>query len=294
MDPQRRLNADIDGSIAEFKSMLREFKLNPKNIIFKGKGLEFEGYRNFSFDDDAENIDWKASSRAQKLLVKKFREERNLGIMFLVDVGSNMVFGSTEKIKCEFATEVIAAFADLLINSDDRIGFFLFSDTITHLNNPKIGNRQFHFFMEILSNGLNYGGKTNLDQALDFATNYLDASIFSVIIVSDFLNITKETETKLGFLANRFETMAIQIRDPLDITLPETEGEIVLEDPSTSRQVIINPKVTKNAYEKYVSEQEKIIKNVFEKSGVPYLNLITNKSFAPPLAIFLDQQMGNF
>ena len=294
MDSQRILNVDVDGSIAKFKSMLSEFDLKPKNIIFKGKGLEFEGYRNFSPDDDADNIDWKASSRSQKLLVKKFKEERNLGIMFLVDVGSNMVFGSTEKIKCEFATETIAAFADLLISSDDRVGFFLFSDNITYLNNPKIGNRQFHFFMDVLSNGLNYGGKTNLDQAIDFATNYLDSSIFAVIIVSDFLNITEATKEKLGFLANRFKTMAIQVRDPLDITLPETEGEIVLEDPSTSRQVIINPRITKNAYEKYVFEQEKIMKSVFEKSGVAYLSLITNKSFAPPLAIFLEQQMGKF
>ena len=129
---------------------------------------------------------------------------------------------------------------------------------------------------------------------MDFATNYLDDSVFSVIIVSDFLNVTKETEKKLGFLAHKFETIVIQVRDPLDITLPEIEGEIVLENPSTSGQVIINPRITKNAYEKYASEQEKIIKQIFEKSGVAYLDLITNKSFAPPLAVFLEGKMGNF
>ncbi len=294
MDSKRRLNVDIDGSVSEFKTMLREFKLKRKKVIFRGKGLEFDGYRNFSPDDDAGEIDWKSSLRAQKLLVKQYKEERDLKIMFLIDVGSNMVFGSTEKIKCEFATELIAAFTDLLINSEDRIGFFLFSDTINPFINCKGGSKHFQFFMEILSNGLNYGGKTNLDQALDFAMNHLDNSIFSVVIISDFLSMTNETFTKLNFLSHKFETIAIQIRDPLDVTLPEIEGEIVLENPSTSEQVIINPKVTKNAYEKYVSEQEKIIKQIFKKSGVDYLNLITDKSFAPPLAMFLKERMEKF
>lgn len=291
MDSDRKLNADIDGSIREFKYMLREFRLKRKKVIFRGKGLEFDGYRNFAFDDDAGGIDWKASLRAQKLLIKQYKEERDLNIMFLVDVGSNMVFGSTEKIKCEFATELIAAFADLLVNSEDKIGFFLFSDKITNFFRCKGGDKHFHLFMDILSNGLNYGGKTNLDQALDFAMANFDSSIFSVVIVSDFLSITGETGKKLNFLAQKFEIVAVQIRDPLDITLPEIGGEVVLENPSTFGQVIINPKIAKNAYEKYVSEKENIVKQIFDKSGVAHLNLITNKPFAPPLAMFLRERM---
>ncbi len=294
MDSDRRLNVDIDGSVREFKYMLREFRLKRKKVVFRGKGLEFDGYRDFAPDDDAENIDWKASLRAQKTLIKQYKEERDLNIMFLIDVGSNMVFGSTEKIKCEFATELIAAFADLLVRSEDRIGFFLFSDAITHFVNCKAGNKQFQFFMEVLTNGLNYGGKTNLNQALDFAMDHLDNSIFSLVIISDFLNITEETFKKLNFLAQKFKIIAIQIRDPLDITLPEIGGEIVLENPSTFGQVVINPKIVKNAYEKNVFEQEKIIKQVFDKSGVDYLSLITDKSFAPFLAMFLKERMEKF
>ncbi len=294
MDSKRRLNVDIDTSINDFRSMLKEFRLKRKRVIFRGRGLEFDGYRDFTFDDDAKNIDWKSSLRAQKLLVKQYEEERDLKVMFLVDVGSNMVFGSTKKIKCEFATELIAALADLILNSRDRVGFFLFSNTVTNFVNCKRGKKHFQLFIDILSNGLNYGGKTNLDQALDFAINYFDNSIFSVIIVSDFLNITNETEKKLNLLAYRFETIAIQIRDPLDVTLPEINGEVMLENLSTSEQVIINPKIIKNAYEKYVAEQEKIFKQVFEKSGVDYLSLITDKSFAPSLAMFLKQRMRGF
>ncbi len=295
MDSRRRLNIDVDRNINEFRSILRDFKLKRKKAIFRGKGLEFDGYRDFTFDDNAEDIDWKSSLRAQKLLVRQYKEERDLKIMFMIDVGSNMVFGSTKKIKCEFAAELAIALADLIFTSEDRVGFFLFSDKIHHFTDCKRGSKHFQFFVDTLSDGSNYGGETNLNQALDFAIDYLDNSIFSVIIISDFLNLNEETEKKLTLLSYRFETFALQVRDPLDMTLPEINGEIVLQNLSSdSEQVIINPSLVKRAYEGKVAEQEKIFKQVFDRSGIDYLSLTTDKSFAPPLATFLKERMRRF
>lgn len=290
---ERRLNVDIAGSITELRAMLNEFRL--KKIVYKkffrGKGLEFESYRNFSPDDDASMIDWKASSRAQKLLVKEYREERDLNIMFMIDVGDNMVFGSAEKIKCEFITELVAAFSMVMLHDNDRIGFLLFSDDIIDYVGCKSGEKQFQLFIDILSNASTYGGTTNIDQALDFATDYFDNSINSVILVSDFLRMTKETEKKLSVLSSRFETIAVRVRDPLDITLPNIEGEIVLENPKTRGQVIINPNVARKTYEKHASEQAKIVESIFKKYELDFLDLITDKSFAAPLTIFLKERL---
>ena len=107
--------------------------------MFRGKGLEFDGYRDFSPDDDAQDIDWKASSRSGRTIVKRYKEERDLKIMFLVDVGDNMVFGSTPKLKCEYATELTAAFSHILVNTNDKIGFILFGDEIKEYSNFKSG-----------------------------------------------------------------------------------------------------------------------------------------------------------
>ena len=83
---QSRLDVDIPSSITEFKSIMKEFRLKKDfyKILFRGKGLEFESFRDFSPDDDASDIDWKTSSRARKLVVKQYREERDLKIFFLV------------------------------------------------------------------------------------------------------------------------------------------------------------------------------------------------------------------
>ena len=290
---QGRLNINIAKSISELESMLKEFRLKKPiyKMFFRGKGLEFDGYRNFSPDEDAGNIDWKASSRAQKLLVKQYVEERDLRIMFIIDVGDNMVFGSTEKIKCEFITELAAAFSNVIIHSNDRIGFVLFSKGIVNFSDCRAGERQFNFFIETLSNGSNYGGISNIDQVLDFALNSFDKSISSVILISDFLKISENTKKKLFLLSNRFETIVIRVRDPLDVTLPEIGKEIVLENPATHEQILINPNIAKKAYEIYALEQGKKVEEIFKKSGVDYLDLLTDKSFTVPLAIFLKKRL---
>ena len=288
-----KLNVDIAKGIAELESMLKEFRLKTPlyKLFFRGKGLEFDGYRDFSPDDDAERIDWKVSSRAQKLLVKQYIEERDLRIMFLIDVGENMVFGSTERIKCEFVTEMVAAFSKVMLNENDRIGFIFFSDTIVHFIDCKSGEKQFNIFIEMLSDGENYGGVTDIDLALDFAVDYLDDSISSVILISDFLNISSQTQKKLDLLSHRFETIAIRARDPLDITLPDIEGEVILENPRTNEQVVVNPSVAKASYERHAYLQGKMVEEIFQKSELDHLDLMTDKSFAEPLVIFLKERL---
>ena len=77
--------------------------------IFKGKGLEFLDFRAYTEQDDSKRIDWKPSVKANKLLIKEFKEERDLDVYFLVDCSSSMVFGSTKKLKNEYAAEIVAA-----------------------------------------------------------------------------------------------------------------------------------------------------------------------------------------
>src|SRR3989344_6963469 len=70
---------------------------------FKGRGLEFTGYRKYDPSDDASLIDWKASLRSKDLVVREMVDERNLEILFAFDVSSSMSFASGEKLKNEYA-----------------------------------------------------------------------------------------------------------------------------------------------------------------------------------------------
>ena len=73
--------------------------------------------------------------------------------------------------------------------------------------------------------------------------------------------------------------------------MPDVNGEVVLEDARTHSQVIINPEVAKKAYEKYAYMQGEMVREIIEKSETDHLDLITDKSFAEPLAVFLKERI---
>ena len=292
-DNDRKLNVDIAGAIAKLDAMLKEFNLKQDifKIMFRGKGLEFDGYRDFSPDDDAQDIDWKASSRGGRTIVKRYKEERDLKIMFLVDVGDNMVFGSTPKLKCEYSTELTAAFSHILVNTNDKIGFILFGDEIKEYSNFKSGFKHFNRFTDLMKDGTTYGGTSNINMAIDYTMDYLDSSVMAVIVVSDFLSANEETSKRMNLLSNRFETIAIRIRDPLDLSLPDVDEEILIEDIRTKEQVLINPRVAKATYEKYTFQQGLLVENIFKRCDLDYLDLTTDKDFVVELAIFLKERL---
>ncbi|PIN88997.1 hypothetical protein COU60_04960 [Candidatus Pacearchaeota archaeon CG10_big_fil_rev_8_21_14_0_10_34_76] len=290
---ERKLNLDIPKAIVEFESVLKQFQLREKiyKIVFRGRGLEFDGYRDYSSDEDASGIDWKASVRSNRLLVKKYIEERDLKIIFAIDVSENMVFGSTEKVKCEFAAEVCAALSHLIMTSNDKIGFIFFNNEVLEFVPPKSGLNQFSLFTNSLSSPFMYGGASNIKNVLDFILESMDQSISAVIMVSDFSHFNDSMLKSLTLLGNRTEVISLVIKDPLDKTLPLINKEFVLEDPFTSHQVLINPSIAKNAYEKNALKKEKEMGEIFRKSNIDFLELNTDKPFNIILAEFLIERI---
>ena len=143
----------------------------------------------------------------------------------------------------------------------------------------------------MLSRPETYGGTTNLDTALDFSMQYLNKSINSVILISDFLRVSSSTEKKLSLLSNQFESIFMRVRDVLDFTLPDVDGEIVLQDPLTHEQIIVNPKIARASYETHAWEQAKLVEDMFKKTEADYLDLVTDRGFAVPLALFLKERL---
>jgi len=292
MDEKKRLNVKVPEAISNFESAARKFELKEKiyKVILRGKGLEFETYRDYTPDDDAVFIDWKASKRSNKLLVKQYIEERDLDIIFVVDVSENMVLGSGDKLKCEYATELIAALSHLMITSNDRVGFVLYNDKIEFIP-PKGGLPHFHRFVDKLSDPKTYGGVSKIENALKFILESLDKNVKMVIFVSDFSNVNESISESLFLVSHRFESMAIMVKDLLDKELPDVNNEIVIEDPISKEQLIINPKKIGELYRKKVQEKENMINDIFEKSNIDIIELITRNSFVFPLAVFLKERV---
>jgi len=292
---KRKLNVDIVPSIKKLqvvtKGLVRAKGFGSYKSVFRGKGLEFLEYRPYDRNDDASMIDWKASMRSNQLLIRQYEEERDVNVFFLVDCSSTMVFGSTEKLKNEYAVELIGSLAFSIIDAGDSVGLVMFNDKIVKDVYPGKGRGHFHALIRALTNPDNYGGGYNFNTAADFILNYLKQTTI-IIIISDFVGLSENALDHLRFVTSKFDTIGIMVRDPRDRELPEGVGQVVIEDPYSKQSLLIEPGLIKEVYEEEIEKQEKWVKDLFLRNRSDFLLLTTDKSFVKPvLNLFRERTM---
>ena len=105
--------------------------------VFKGRGMEFDEVREYDAGDDMRDIDWNVTARMGHPYTKKFVEERELTVMFLVDASSSGQFGTHGKTKSELIAEICALLAFSAVKNHDRVGLIIFTDKVEHFIPPK-------------------------------------------------------------------------------------------------------------------------------------------------------------
>jgi uncharacterized protein (DUF58 family) len=258
--------------------------------VFKGSGLEFHGYRNYNpAEDDAKNIDWKASMRSRYLVIKELVEERNNNIVFMIDASSSMSFGSTDKLKNEYVIEMFASMAYSLLSGGDSVGVALFTDHLIKMVPPNIGNKQFYTLLKTVTNPALYEGDFDLEKALhDFSAMMNRPSI--VIIISDFIGLKGGWYDKLRLVAAKHEVIVFIVKDPRDVMLPEEVGQVFIQDPYTHAVLMIDTKLVKNDYEKLVHEQDQTLIRMLKDLQIEYEFITTNQPFTKTIFSFFKQR----
>ena len=106
---------------------------------FKGQGVEFDEVRPYAVGDDVRSIDWNVTARTGVPYIKRYSEERELTVLFLVDVSGSQSYGSRGRTKADLSAEVSALLALTAIRNQDKVGLVLFSDRIVKYIPPRRG-----------------------------------------------------------------------------------------------------------------------------------------------------------
>ncbi len=96
--------------------------------LFKGNWIDFAEIREYVFWDSIKRIDWKTTAKNGKMFVKNYEQERDLKIMFFLDISESMYFGSEQKIKIELLEEIFYLFALSGIKSGNNIWTIIFNE----------------------------------------------------------------------------------------------------------------------------------------------------------------------
>lgn len=204
--------------------------------VFKGHGMEFNEVREYEHGDEIRTINWQITARAGKPFVKRFVEERELTLFFLVDLSGSGAFGSGAKSKNEVAADLCALLAFSAIKNSDKVGLIIFTDCIEHVVPPGRGKQHVLRIIRELLAFESPGAGTDIRLALDYF-GHLHAKRSIAFLVSDYQD--EGYEDAMSLISKRHDLIAVSIDDPSENSLPRI-GLLSLCDSETGETVVVD------------------------------------------------------
>ena len=245
---------------------------------FKGQGVEFDEVRPYIIGDDVRTIDWNVTARTGLPYIKRFSEERELTILFLVDVSGSQGYGSRTRSKMELAAEVTALLALTAIRNQDKIGLVLFSDRIVQYIPPRKGRDSvMRLVREVLAAEDEAAGGTDIEGALKFL-NGVQKRRAVVFLVSDFLQPAAAYEKLLRATAQHHDMICVPVSDPAERELPDV-GLVELEDPETGELALVDTSSARvrREFAQAAAAEGEALRRFFLKTGIDTLEIATDR-----------------
>ncbi|MBM3307363.1 MAG: DUF58 domain-containing protein [Candidatus Eisenbacteria bacterium] len=252
--------------------------------VFKGRGMEFTEVREYLHGDDIRSIDWNVTARMGHPYVKKFDEERQLTIVFLVDASASERFGTVGRTKTELAAELCAVLALSAARSNDRVGLIEFTDRIEKVVPPDRGRRHALRVIRELLYLRPEGRGTDIPLALDYLSNVVRRHAI-VFLVSDFL--AEGYERALAVANRRYDLIAVQVEDPREREFPSV-GLVELADAESGRRVVVDTASAafRERYAEGARRRREERDRTLRRLGVDTIALTTGADYIEPLARF--------
>lgn len=249
------------------------------NSIYKGKSMNFEDLREYIIGDNVKDIDWKASARSNKILIKQFIAEKKHNILFILDSGKKMLADTRDlDSKKEVALMAVGTISYLV----DKHG-----DSISAIYKGKENIKLFPFKTGLynIERILNsYEREIDTENDIEGLINYVlkfikrRMIIFVITDIDGLNNISEETLRKLSLL---HDVMFINVSDALmtgynafDVDKDCYIPDYILEDPKL-KDIELDVKTriyeeTKEKFKKYkiitttINKQKDIVNDVFK------------------------------
>jgi uncharacterized protein (DUF58 family) len=187
--------------------------------VFRGRGMEFDEVREYQPGDDIRSIDWNVTARAGAPFVKRYREERELTVLFAVDVSASGAFGSGREPRRVAIAKCAAMLMFSALKNHDKVGLLTFAEAPRDFFPARKGRGAvLRLVREILSLEAS-SGTTNLAAALD-TLNKVQKRRSVVFLFSDFLPddapsaaAAAPLERVLASTASRHDLIAVRVLD---------------------------------------------------------------------------------
>lgn len=256
--------------------------------VFKGRGMQFEDVREYMPGDDIRAIDWNVTARTGKPYIKRFVEEREMTVIFAVDLSASGRFGTLDKTKNQLAAEFCAVLAFAAAKNNDKVGLLIFTDQIELFIPPKKGSSHILRLIRELLYFQTPKKQTNIPLALDYLAMVVRKRAV-VFVVSDF--IQEDFKKPLSLLNKRHDCVAVSVSDPAELALPKA-GIIEFTDAETGEIITIDTSNSgfRSQYEGASAERFGQLKKLLRSINVDCVSISTGKPYINDLIQFFHQR----
>jgi uncharacterized protein (DUF58 family) len=270
------------------RHLVRDIVAGEYSSAFRGRGVEFSEVREYQPGDDVRTIDWNVTARLGSAYVKRYLEERELSVVFVVDASASQQFGTQLRTKHSLAVEVCAVLALAAARNNDRVGAVWATDRVERFVPPGRGRRH---ALRVINDLLAFepaGTGTDLSAALRFLEPVLRRRAV-IFLVSDFL--TSGYQAALARLASRHDVIALQLYDPRERELPDL-GLVTFHDRESGawRVVDTTDRATRDRFNRSAADFDRSFQEDIRFSGGDFVRLETGRPYAESLITFFRRR----
>ncbi|MFG6202778.1 DUF58 domain-containing protein [Pseudomonas retamae] len=264
----------------------------------RGRGLNFDELRRYQPGDDLRHLDWRASLRTGKPVVRTFTEERDRPALIVVDQRMSMFFGSQRSFKSALAAELAALAAWMVFNAGDRVGGLVFNDQRIDSIAPLRSRKRVEALLSRVAEhnqALNASNPDAEDEAqLDTALQRclaLAGHDHLICIVSDFAGAGARTLQLLRQLATHNDVIALQVYDPLALKLP-SNGRLLVTQGELQVELAVDRRNVRQPLGDFLSGRLQDVASLLRRSQVPLMMFSSAETAHEQLRAELGKSAG--
>lgn len=264
---------------------------------YRGFGVEFVEYRQYTPGDDVRHVDWKTVARSDRYYVKEYEDETNLQCVLLLDCSASMGYCSGQSgqsgqsgglDKLEYGSYLAASLAYLIMRQGDGVGLVTFDQAVRDFLPPSSKNTQLPAIHTMLD-GLRASEGTDIGKPLHELAESISRRGL-VILISDLINDVDEMMNALmHFRFKGHEVLVFHIvdREELDFSFSETAR---FDDPETGERITVTPSAIREDYMDAVQTFMASIRTGCAKIKVDYERMETERPLDYALFSYLSRR----
>ena len=185
--------------------------------------MEYSESRIYFPGDDMRSIDWRVTARTGRVHTKLFHEERDRPVLFVVDLGDQMRFGTRTAFKSVVAAEAASLLAWAAAENGDRVGGLAFAAGHAIESRFRSGRRGalalFRALAGVEREAREDGADGGIIDALPRVHRVARPGTL-VIVVSDFAGLRESVRQHLAKLREHNDLICVWVHDRIEAVPP--------------------------------------------------------------------------